>query len=87
MKNLHTLHHRSGQVKEKIIHLKVEIRLTVMDKKGCDGVTGLGSTICDLCFLSKEEAHNQSMDLESTQQIYAIRSMLKMTVTLSLRRP
>ena len=27
----------------------------------CDTVTGLGSAFCDLCFLSKEEAHNQSM--------------------------
>ena len=40
-----------------------------MDRKACDAVTGIGSAFCDLCFLSKEEAHNQSMDLESTQQI------------------
>ena len=66
-----------SQVKEEMIRVKVQIRLTAMDRKACDAVTGLGGAFCDLCFLSKEEAHNLSKvpdikverTLESTQQI------------------
>ena len=50
----------------------VNIRLTELDRKAADAITGLTGSFCDLCFLSKTECHCKDnivlMTLERTHQ-------------------
>ena len=46
----------------------VRIRLTALDRKAADAVTGLGGAYCDLCHISKEGSHCVQI-LEEEQQI------------------
>ncbi|XP_063677373.1 uncharacterized protein LOC134813500 [Bolinopsis microptera] len=39
------------------VRVSVIIRLTAMDRKAVDAVTGLGGAYCDLCFFSADESH------------------------------
>ena len=39
------------------VRVNVIIRLTAMDRKAVDAVTGLGGAYCDLCFFSGDDAH------------------------------
>lgn len=59
-------------VKGKHVSLKVIFRLTEMDRKAADAVTSLGGAFCDLCFLSREDAHQcdsiSSIRVERTLQ-------------------
>ena len=59
------------------VKVGVRVRVTMLDRKAADAVSALGGAYCDLCFLSKEEAHDPvsindltvTRTLESTKQI------------------
>ena len=68
-------------VKGHTIQTKVKIRITALDRKASDAVTGVGGAFCDLCFMSEDEAHdlgqldeplNMNRTLESTRALAAM---------------
>lgn len=65
-------------VRGKEVAVDVEVRLTAMDRKAVDAVSGCGGAYCDLCFMSKDASHDcqkiseikVERTLSSTVQIY-----------------
>ena len=45
------------RVDDKTISARMRIRITALDRKAADAVTGLGGAHCDLYFLSSQAAH------------------------------
>ena len=67
-------------VKGHEVKVSVKIRITALDRKAADAVTGLGGAFCDLCYMSPEEAHDvaeledeltMSRTLEGTKELVA----------------
>lgn len=42
------------------VQVTVKIRITALDRKAADAVTGLGGAFCDLCHMSPAQAHDPS---------------------------
>ena len=47
------------KVRDQEIKVKVKVRITALDRKAADAVTGLGGAPCDLCLLSTDELHDE----------------------------
>ena len=45
-------------VKGHSVKVSVIIRITALDRKAADAVTGLGGAFCDLCYMSSDDAHD-----------------------------
>ena len=54
---------------DQIVKMKVVIRISALDRKAANAVSGMGGAYCDLCFLSLEQAHELSCISEDLLRI------------------
>ena len=69
-------------VRGKEVALKIKFRLSELDRKAADSITGLGGVFCDFCFNSKEEAHKSSC-----VQALKVEKTLKSTMEICQKLP